>query len=109
MTFEDLIKRCRALEIAEERQLSEEYGEFVIYNEHITEWYKMFDEILGKPQKSLGAKPTKADLLLTEKYGGVYENQVLYKKDFNEGTLLAMLWPWGDGEHITLKIIVDKK
>jgi hypothetical protein len=31
-------------------------------------------------------------------------NQVLYRKAFGDGTILAMLWPWQDGTHTTLKV-----
>jgi len=67
---------------------------------------KMFTEIFGKAVKPSGTKPTKEDSRLTENYGGVYANQILYKKEFNNTTIIAMFWPWQDSTHITVKLAV---
>ena len=39
-----------------------------------------------------------------EPYGGIRGNQVLYFSKRPDFYLFAMLWPWQDGAHITLKV-----
>jgi hypothetical protein len=36
-------------------------------------------------------------------FGGIMAGQTLYFLSQNNESVFVMLWPWGDGEHITLK------
>ena len=38
-------------------------------------------------------------------HGGVMPGQTLYYKDLGTDGILAMLWPWKDGQRTTVKII----
>lgn len=38
-------------------------------------------------------------------FGGIMPGQTLYYKDLGKNTIFAMLWPWQDGQRITVKII----
>jgi hypothetical protein len=38
-------------------------------------------------------------------FGGVMPGQTLYFKDLGQDSILAMLWPWKDGQRTTVKII----
>jgi len=38
-------------------------------------------------------------------FGGIRGDQTLYFISDADGIILAMLWPWGDGSHITLKLV----
>ncbi len=67
----------RAIETA----LNEEDREFAE-----TSW---FDELNGITKKP---------------YGGIRPDQTLYKKVFDKYVLIAMIWPWGDQQHMTLKM-----
>ncbi|MCK9431451.1 MAG: hypothetical protein PHQ84_02530 [Candidatus Omnitrophica bacterium] len=40
-----------------------------------------------------------------EGLGGLMPGQTLYYKDSGEDIIMAMLWPWKDGERTTVKII----
>ena len=109
MSLTEILERCHDLGIAEKRNISDEYCEIVIYNKDIEQWDKIFGEIFGQPQKKAGGRPTQKDMSLTKSYGGIRDNQILYRKDFEEGTLLVMFWPWRDGSLITLKMIFLNK
>ena len=37
--------------------------------------------------------------------GGLMPGQTLYYKDLGTDSILAMLWPWKDGQRTTLKVI----
>ena len=105
---EDIIKkitdRCSALEVFERRSEDGGYRELVIFNRDINEWEKVFIDCLGPAVKPPGKKPTRDDLRLTKDYGSIAANQTLFKKEFDDGSVIAMLWPWGDEVHTTLKI-----
>jgi hypothetical protein len=38
-------------------------------------------------------------------YGGIISDQTLYYSTQGSDTFFAMLWPWSDGQHTTVKII----
>ena len=38
-------------------------------------------------------------------FGGIMPGQTLYYKDSGTDSILAMLWPWKDGQRTTVKII----
>ncbi|MDB4349505.1 hypothetical protein OAA99_00965 [Omnitrophica bacterium] len=109
MILEKIIKRCDALSVYEERCASDEYYEIVFYTKDTDEWNKIFINVFGHPIKPAGARPTKHDLRLTKNYKGVYDNQTLFKKEFDDVTVIAMFWPWEDGNFTTLKMAVLRK
>ena len=109
MTLKEIIKKCSMLSTYGELQITDEYGELVFYNKEIDGWSKIFVDILGPPIKPAGIEPTKYDLHLTKDYGGIFGNQILFKKEFADVTVIAMFWPWQDNIHTTLKIVLFKK
>ena len=109
MTIKKIIERCNNLDVSEQRSMSDEYCELVFFNKEIEEWNNVFTEILGPAKKPAGAEPTQEDDVLTEEYGGIFTNQTLFKKDFDDFTIVAMFWPWQDGTHTTLKVAFIKR
>jgi hypothetical protein len=109
MKPKEFIERCDTLKIYDERYIEDDYVEIVFYSKEIEEWHKILIDIFGPPIKPAGIKSTEEHLRLTEEYGGIYTNQTLYKKEFGEYTLIAMLWPWQDDVHTTLKMVLLKK
>ncbi|MFA5196538.1 MAG: hypothetical protein WC330_01515 [Candidatus Omnitrophota bacterium] len=108
MTLQDIIDKLSSINIAEKRTISEEYGEIVFLNKDISALNHTFAGIFGEPEKKQGVKPSKDILSLTKDYGGVWENQTLFKKDNGQNTIIAMLWPWQDNIHTTLKMAIVK-
>ena len=109
MTLREIIKKCATLRICEERCNTEEFYEVVFSNEDTDEWNKRFADILGHPKKPAGIQPTKDDQDLTKDYGGIWLEQTLFRRGFDDVTVIAMFWPWQDGIHITLKMALLKK
>jgi hypothetical protein len=72
-------------------------------------WLNVLDSLLSPPAKPAGAKPSQEIKNITAPFGGVRDNQTLYKKDTPEGSWLAMLWPWGNQQQTTLKLFFVKK
>ena len=109
MTLKEIIKKCGTLSIDEQRRMSDEFCELVFYNKDTDEWNKILADILGRAIKPAGREPTENDQYLTRNYGGTRFDQTLFKKEFGDVTVIAMFWPWQDGIHTTLKMIILRK
>ena len=109
MTLKEIIKKCGTLRIYEERCVTDEFYEIVFSNEDTDEWNKRFADIFGHAIKPAGIQPTKDDQYLTKDYGGIWLEQTLFRREFDDGTVIAMFWPWQDGIHTTLKMALLKK
>ena len=109
MILKEIIEKCSKLDVHEKRCVNDELYEVVFYNKDIDQWHKVFVDILGPPIKPAGEEPTEEDDDLTDEYGGIVSNQTLFKKDFDNVTILTMFWPWRDNIHTTLKTVVLKR
>ncbi len=109
ISLKDIISRCGSLSICEEREVTDIYCEIVFYTKDTPQWEGILSEIFGSPAKPQGASPTKNDLALTMDFGGVFDNQTLFKQESENSIVLAMFWPWGNGEYTTLKLAVLNK
>jgi hypothetical protein len=109
MTLREILDRCSLLEVEERRHQKEAYSELVFHNKDINEWHRILSEALGPPAKPAGKNPTKDLLRLTQEYGGILTGQTLFAKEFDDITVIAMFWPWGNGKHTTLKMAVLEK
>ena len=109
MSIKEIIGKFSSLNVAEQRSVSDEYAELVFFNKDSEQWNKALTDIFGPALKPAGAKPSKEVLALTEDFGGIFDNQSLFKKELGGSLALAMLWPWQDDSHTTLKIVCLKK
>ncbi|MFH1622465.1 MAG: hypothetical protein ABIA97_05015 [Candidatus Omnitrophota bacterium] len=107
--LKEIIDKGQKLGIKEKRRFSDEYCELIVFAKELNDWIDIFTEILGPASKPAGEKPTLDHLALTKDYGGIYENQILFKKEINNKIILAMVWPWQDKTHVTLKIAETSK
>ncbi|MDD4954888.1 MAG: hypothetical protein PHP17_02480 [Candidatus Omnitrophica bacterium] len=108
MMLKDILSKISHINANEKRTISEEYSELVFLNKDIEELCKIFASIFGEPEKKQGEKPSKEILRLTKDYGGVWQDQTLFKKADTQNTVIAMLWPWQDNMHTTLKMAAIK-
>jgi hypothetical protein len=106
MTFDEILLRTKDLGLYERRSMSPEYCELVFFSRDIEAWYETLSSILGEARKKPGTEPTDSDLDITRKTGGIRANQTLFEKEFDGKTVIAKIWPWDDGEHMTLKMAV---
>ncbi|MBU1044728.1 MAG: hypothetical protein KJ915_10075 [Candidatus Omnitrophica bacterium] len=109
MTAKDIIKKLDKLDIYQQRRVADNYAEIVILNSEIFICAEIMDELMGAPVSAAGIKPTEQDIADTKDFGGIFDEQTLYKKDFDRARILVMFWPWQDGEHITLKVVCLSK
>lgn len=104
MNLKQIIDRYELLDIHEKRSVEDKYVEVVILNKQIGKWNEMALEIFGPALKPAGVKPTRDVFRLTKQYGGIRDDQALFKKELDGNVVLAMFWPWQDGIHTTLKM-----
>jgi len=109
MVLEEILGKCKELPIQEKRFVSDEYQELVISSKDLDKWYQFFTDILGPAAKPEGAEPNKDDINLTQPYGGIFENQTLFKKEVDNTMVIAMFWPWQNRLNTTLKLVLLEK
>ncbi len=109
MEMKEIIERCREFEIYQQRMVSDNYAEIVMYTKEIFKWSAIFNKILGDPVSPAGINPTSEDMRITKEYGGIFTAQTLYKKDFPDNTIITMFWPWQDSKRITVKVVILAK
>ena len=104
MTLKEILDQSKNLEIFEKRDITDKYAELVFLTRDAEKWEQFLSGVLGPAVKVTGNKPEKEDLNLTKTYGGIRIGQSLFKKKFDKITVIAMLWPWQDKNHTTLKL-----
>lgn len=86
-----------------------EYGELVFFSEDLADWEAMLEKHFGSPVKKPDQPVTDELMQLTEAFGELFDHQTLYLKQEPRTTILAMLWPWRDMSHTTLKLIFQRE
>ena len=84
---------------------SDNYLEAVIVTDEAGELCRVLETFLGPavwPSENK-LSPQIEDAI--RGFGGIMEGQTLSFLHQYNNTVLAMLWPWGNGKHITVKII----
>jgi len=104
VTIIDILEKCGQLKVEEKRVSSSGYCEQIIFAEEIDQWNKMLTDILGPAVKPAGQKTTPQYFAMTVDYGGIFDNQTLFYKKFENKSFIAMLWPWKNKIHVTLII-----
>ena len=105
MNFGALIDSVKTLPMKEKRAESESSLEVVLQKQHLDTYLSTLRGFLGEAAKPEGNPPTQEHVHLTAPYGGIRKNQILFSCPNGEKTALAMIWPWSDGETLTLKLL----
>lgn len=104
MILNEIFNKCQALRIYGKRIAADDFLELVIFSQEIQQWSQILSSVLGPPVKPAGMKPTQEHLKVTEESGGIWDNQTLFEKDFQDYKVIAKFWPWQDDVHTTLKM-----
>ena len=104
MSFDELVQTLRSIPVDEERQCSEGYLEFVLSSRHLTHLYPILERYFGVPFKPPGVAPTREAEDYVRSYGGIMKHQTLYFLQEEGLANCAMIWPWGDGLRVTVKV-----
>jgi len=81
------------------------YFEAVVVKGEIDKLKQRLEKFLGGPAYPSADKlPPQTEKKIKE-FGGIMSGQTLYFHNEGEKDIFAMLWPWQDGYHTTVKII----
>lgn len=105
MNFQELLGEVQKLRIEEKRSASDDYLEVVIARTALASLHQSLTAYFGKPLKAEGHHACGEATRWAKAYGGVREDQTLYCLREEAYESLALLWPWGGGERVTVKIL----
>ncbi|MFH1208105.1 MAG: hypothetical protein V1673_00925 [Candidatus Omnitrophota bacterium] len=108
MTFLDFLVEIQTLRIEELRAQREEYFEAVIAKADLDPLHKILTAYFGPPLKPEGQLPSGEANRRAESYGGIRKDQTMYFRQDGDHSECALLWPWGNGIRITVKVIQSK-
>lgn len=108
MTFPDFLVEIQTLRIEELRAQGEEYFEAVISKADLDPLHKILMAYFGPPLKPEGQLPSGEANRRAESYGGIRKDQTMYFRQDGDHSECALLWPWGNGIRITVKVIQSK-
>lgn len=104
MKFEEMIDEIKGMEFDAVRVKDQYYFEAVILTAKAPALTEKLERFFGKqlcpPEKKLAPDAEK----VSGDFGGVAGDQTLYFLKENDYSYFAMLWPWSDDCHITVKV-----
>jgi hypothetical protein len=104
MTFEELREQVKKVDMEEKRTDLSSWLEVVVSNQQLEKIHPILERYFGPPFKAAGQSPSKEALRYTASYGGIRRDQTLYYAEREGAPHFAMMWPWGDGLRVTVKI-----
>jgi len=81
------------------------FFEGVIIQQELDKLNLQLKSLLGEPVYPSKNRLAPKVQTAVDGFGGIMPGQTLYYKDLGKGSIFAMLWPWKDGQHTTVKII----
>lgn len=105
MDFSEIRKDIKALSFDSLRTDCDNFFEGVIVKKELDKLNAELKSFLGEPVFPSQGRLTHDVKETVDKFGGIMPGQTLYYKDSGTNRILAMLWPWQDGERTTVKII----
>ena len=104
MDFDKIKNDIKNTPLESVRVDNEVYLEAVVRVGALGEIVRLIENSIGKPAWPSKAKLGRDARALTDKFGGLRNGQTLFY--LNEGgvSIFAMLWPWQDGERVTIKL-----
>ena len=105
MTFDDLLIKLKEITHEELRQHEENYLELVFAKTDLGTVTSELNAYFGGPLKPEGEKPSKEAAQYSAPYGGILQGQTMYYHVKDQGAEAALLWPWGSGMSVTVKVI----
>ncbi|MBW2325801.1 MAG: hypothetical protein JRF45_04745 [Deltaproteobacteria bacterium] len=91
MKIQEITEKFGNLKIFEKRCINDAYAEIVF------------------AVKPSGLEPSKNHKKVADAFGGIFFNQTLFQKNYDDMMIVAMFWPWQNGKQVTLKIAATRK
>jgi hypothetical protein len=107
--LKQIAEECNKLEVYQQRCITDKCVDIAFDNAAVKKLMGILTSHFGPATKPAGTNPTEDDLRITESYGSIHSEQTLFKKELDDFIIIAMLWPWQDDAHTTLKIFLVTK
>jgi len=104
MEFDNIKAEIKKMEPDMTRMDNENYFEAVIGHARLGEMVRVLEGIFGAPAWPSDKKLLRDTEKLIKDVGGLRKGQTLYVLNEEGCSMFAMLWPWQDGERITMKM-----
>ena len=104
MQFKQIIEEMKGVEFDLVRVESDYYFEAVILLDKLPVLTERLQKVFGGPLCPPAVKLPKDVEEVVEDFGGIRGEQALYFKKDKEYSFFAMLWPWSDEYHFTVKL-----
>jgi len=108
MTFQEFLVQIQTIRIEESRAQTDEYFEAVIAKTGLDALHLLLTAYFGPPLKPEGCAPSWEASRRAKPYGGIRKDQTMYFRKDGEHSECALLWPWGSGTRITVKLTQSK-
>ncbi len=105
MTFREFLDQVQLIKFEEMRGRTESSLEVVVSRENLGKIVPVLESFFGPALKLQGQQPTGESDRYSKPYGGIRQDQTLYFRKDEKGFVIAMLWPWGSGDSVTVKIL----
>jgi hypothetical protein len=109
MTFQEFLSQIQTLRIEESRAQTDDYFEAVIAKANLDPLHKILTDYFGPPLKPEGQSPSWKANKQAKPYGGIRKDQTMYFHQGEEHSECVLLWPWGSGARITVKVSQSKR
>jgi len=103
--FEQVKKRVKELQFDTVRLDSDDIFEAVIIKKNIGQLISLLESFFDLPVFPSKNKLSSEICHAINPFGGIGPGQTLYYSNLGSSTVFAMIWPWQDGQNITVKII----
>ncbi len=105
MDFSAIKKDIKSLSFDSLRTDCDNLFEGVVVKKELEKLNARLKNFLGEPVYPSQNRLTQEVQETIGGFGGIKPGQTLYYKNSGNNRILAMLWPWQDGERTTVKII----
>lgn len=105
MDFSSLRRNMKQFNFEDLRTDCDNFFEGVVIRQELEKLNLHLKDFMGEPVfPSKNRLPLKVQETVNG-FGGIMPGQTLYYKTAGTDSILAMLWPWKDGQRTTIKII----
>lgn len=104
MRFEELKKEVKSCAFDEVRLDNSDFFEAVIQKKNLEILYAKLNSIFGAPAWPSENKLSEEMQSVIKAHGGIMSGQTLYFAMMENFPVFVMFWPWGDKEHVTVKL-----
>jgi hypothetical protein len=104
MKFEEIKSGVKKKKLDVTRVDNDVYFEAIVKKEALGEIVVLLEGALGKPVWPSKGKLAKEAKDIADRSGGLRTGQTFFFLDAGDVLIFAMLWPWQDGERITVRL-----